>query len=142
MTQRQEAHVAFVLACNASHEALRRITRNGAAPSARWNACRDAPFDAGLFTQRERLLITASPAVVSAAETTHRRLLAIRDLIGSGVQLESDAYEEPYRHYTSALWQLRQGMRADTTVPLLDLADPTLIREQLPQPDEGQQPSV
>lgn len=70
--------------------------------------------------------------MVSAAETVHRQLLAIRDLIGSGASLEGDAYNQAYASYASSLWQLRQSMRADAATSLLDLSDPALIREQLP----------
>jgi hypothetical protein len=136
VSQKQEVHVAFALACNASHEELRRIARS-ATDTDRWNTCRDALLEAGLFAQRERLLVTASPPVVSAAETVHRHLLAIRDLIGSGARLEDDPYRQAYARYAAALWQLRQSMRADAATPLLDLSDPVLIREQPPVNDEA-----
>lgn len=141
ISQKQEVHVAFALACNASHEELRRIARSSATGTERWDTCRDALLEAGLFAERERLLVTASPDVVAAAEATHRCLVAIRDLIGSGESLETDAYRRAYARYASALWQLRQRMRADTATPLLDLADPVLIREQLTSTEEGRRPS-
>ncbi|MFF7975799.1 hypothetical protein [Streptomyces sp. NPDC007905] len=131
-SQRQEAHVAFVLACNASHEQLRRIARGDASDTERRDACRDALLEAGLFAQRERLLITASPDVVCTAEVAQRSLLTIRDLIGSGGTTETENYREAYARYASALWQLRQAMRKDTVATPLNLEDPVLIREQLP----------
>ncbi|MEU6272368.1 hypothetical protein ABZ871_08105 [Streptomyces populi] len=132
VSQRQEAHVALVLACNASHEHLRRIARGDAIGAERQDACRDALLEAGLFAQRERLLVTASPDVVRAAEAAHRSLLGIRDLIGSGETTDAETYREAYARYASALWQLRQAMRKDTAATPLNLEDPVLIREQLP----------
>ncbi|MFI8392436.1 hypothetical protein [Streptomyces sp. NPDC085540] len=137
MSQKQEVHVAFVLACNASHEDLRRVARS-APEGERWATCRDVLLEAGVFMQRERLLVTASPAVVIAAETVQRYLVAIRDLIGAGENLEGDAYGQAYALYANSLWQLRQSMRVDADSPVLDLSDPVLIREQLPPRDAAQ----
>ncbi|GGS21778.1 hypothetical protein Snoj_22730 [Streptomyces nojiriensis] len=138
VVQKQDTHVAFVLACNASHEELRRIARSSASNADRGSLCRDALWEAGVFAQRERLLVTVSPGVAGMAEAALRRLVVIRDLVGSGETLETDAYKQAYARYAAALWQLRQSMRADAAAPLLDLSDPVFIREQLPSSQEGQ----
>jgi len=110
---RRETCVGFVLAVNAAHAGLRDVGYSSVQGDDRRDAVHRAVTEAGLYGARERLLMTAPAALVTAGETTFARLVAIRNAITDGAKTRSREYHDAYHPFATALWQFRLAVRAD-----------------------------
>src|SRR4051812_9544539 len=63
---RLRTYVDFALALDAAHAALRKVARTPPEEPGRYEAASSAVHDSGLYGVRERLLMSASPALVTA----------------------------------------------------------------------------
>ncbi|MFE0592072.1 helix-turn-helix domain-containing protein [Micromonospora echinospora] len=120
--------VAFMLALDATHGALRRIADDDLPPPRRYDAANRAVHDAALYVAREQLLVSATVPVVAAGEAAFLRLIAIRDAIRTGAALASPEYHAVYHPFAESLWTfrmaLRQGFGQEPVTPaLLDRID-------------------
>lgn len=105
--------VAFMLALDEAHNALRAVARADLPPSARRDPANDVLHDARVYALRERLLVLGTVPLVSAAEAAFLRLIAVRDAIRTGARLEEAAYHQVYHPFAEALWTFRMALRAD-----------------------------
>src|SRR5262249_9375848 len=71
--------VDSALALDAAHAALREVSRTPPDEPGRDGAASSAVHASGLYGVRERLLMSASPAVVAVGETVFGRLISIRN---------------------------------------------------------------
>lgn len=120
--------VAFMLALDATHGALRRVADDDLSPPRRYDAANRAVHDAALYVAREQLLVSATVPVVAAGEVAFLRLIAIRDAIRTGAALASPEYHAVYHPFAESLWTfrmaLRQGFGEEPVTPaLLDRID-------------------
>jgi hypothetical protein len=105
--------VDFILALDTAHNALREISRARLhVPDRRVNANR-AVQDSGLYAEREKLLASGSPEVVTAGESVFLHLIDVRDVIRDGAQLEEMTYHRVYHPFAEALWTFRMAVRAE-----------------------------
>ncbi|WP_422768999.1 helix-turn-helix domain-containing protein [Plantactinospora sp. WMMC1484] len=79
--------VAFMLALDEAHNALRAVARNDLPPAARRDSANDTLHNARVYAIRERLLVLSAAPLVSAAEAAFLRIIAVRDAIRVGTRL-------------------------------------------------------
>ncbi len=121
--------MAFLAALDSAHHALREVARTEPAGSDRRPArAGRAVHDAEVYLARERLLVSGTVPLVTSGEEAFLRLVAVRDAIRAGANLESAEYHEVYHRFAEALWSFRMVMRAEFGQPplipeLLNLAD-------------------
>ncbi|MFI6820316.1 helix-turn-helix domain-containing protein [Micromonospora sp. NPDC050187] len=120
--------VAFMLALDATHGALRRVACADLSPERRYDAANRAVHDAALYVAREQLLVSATVPVVAAGEAAFLRLIAVRDAIRAGAALAGPEYHAAYHPFAESLWAfrmaLRQGFGQEPVTPaLLDRND-------------------
>ncbi|SCF35472.1 Helix-turn-helix domain-containing protein [Micromonospora echinospora] len=120
--------VAFMLALDATHGALRRVAGDDLSPPRRYDAANRAVHDAALYVAREQLLVSATVPVVAAGEAAFLRLIAIRDAIRTGAALASPEYHAVYHPFAESLWTFRMALRQafgqePVTPALLDRID-------------------
>jgi hypothetical protein len=110
---RQRDSVEFSLALDGALNALREVARSDAAGVERRLAASRAVNDAGTYSARERLLITASADLVAVSDTAFRRLIDVRNTVRSGSDLNSLEYHRAYHAFSEALWAFRLAVRVD-----------------------------
>jgi hypothetical protein len=110
-SERRQSYLEFVVALDKAHGAFRHIA-DGVSPDA-VRETRAAFTENRVYESRERLIMTANPAVISAAERALTGLLAVRDAIRAGATLDTPEYHEPYHVYAQTLWDLRRAIRTD-----------------------------
>ncbi|MEU8284163.1 hypothetical protein AB0C01_07470 [Micromonospora sp. NPDC048905] len=110
---RRETYVEFVLALNAAHAALRKVSDSPMSVEERRNAVNAAMSDAGLYGAREQLLMTATTSVVKAGEAVFHRVVGIRKAVRDGATTSSVEYHEAYHPFAEALWKFRMVVRTD-----------------------------
>ncbi|MEU4569112.1 helix-turn-helix domain-containing protein [Micromonospora sp. NPDC023956] len=120
--------VAFMLALDATHGALRRVADADLSPEDRYDAANRAVHDGALYVAREQLLVSATVPVVAAGEAAFLRLIAIRDAIRTGAVLAGPGYHAAYHPFAESLWTFRMALRQEfgqepVTPALLDRAD-------------------
>ncbi|BCL17558.1 hypothetical protein GCM10017556_52970 [Micromonospora sagamiensis] len=120
--------VAFMLALDATHGALRRVASADLPPEHRYDAANRALHDAALYVAREQLLVSATVPVVTAGEAAFLRLVAIRDAIRTGAVLAGPEYHAAYHPFAESLWTFRMALRQEfgqepVTPALLDRID-------------------
>ncbi|WP_235965712.1 hypothetical protein [Micromonospora rubida] len=113
------AAVAFMLALDEAHNALRAVARTDLSPSARRDPANATLDDARVYAIRERLLVLGAAPLVSAAEAAFLRLIAVRDAVRAGACLDEAAYHQVYHPFAEALWTFRMALRADLGQPPL-----------------------
>ncbi|MGC4808049.1 helix-turn-helix domain-containing protein [Micromonospora sp. DT233] len=104
--------VAFVLALDDAHNGLRDCAR-GRHTGELGEATHLAVHNSGLYAQRERLLISGSPALVAAGETVFLALIEIRRAVGRGAGLDTAQYHGAYHPFAEAMWSFRGAVRAE-----------------------------
>ncbi|MFG1850141.1 helix-turn-helix domain-containing protein [Micromonospora carbonacea] len=105
--------VAFMLALDEAHNALRAVARADLPPSARHDAANETLHNARVYAIRERLLVLGAAPLVAAAEVAFLRLIAIRDAIRAGARLDGADYHRVYHPFAEGLWAFRMALRAD-----------------------------
>jgi transcriptional regulator with XRE-family HTH domain len=103
--------VAFLLALDTAHLALRQVAAAPAGPG-RVEAAVQAVASTSLYTDRERLLVSAEPRLAAAGEAVFLALVDIRTAVKHGAGLDSEAYHRAYHPFAAAVWSLRQAIRA------------------------------
>ncbi|WP_229075086.1 helix-turn-helix transcriptional regulator [Actinoplanes sp. DH11] len=103
--------VAFVLALDTAHNALRECAR-GRHDGALSEAATFAVHESGLYAQRERMLLSGSPELVAAAEKVFLALVDIRTTIMGGAGLDASEYHAVYHPFAEAMWNFRGAVRA------------------------------
>ena len=83
-TDRIRTYVDFAVALDTAHAALREVARTAADDPGRYVAGSSAVQASGLYGVRERLLMSASRALVTAGETAFGRLIDIRNAVRAG----------------------------------------------------------
>ncbi|MDG4798303.1 hypothetical protein [Micromonospora sp. WMMD1082] len=122
-SDRFRTYVDFALALDAAHAGLREVARDRAEDLDRRGAALSAVHASGLYSVRERLLMSASPAVMEAGERAFSRLIDIRDAIRSGAALSSRGYHDAYHPFAEALWTFRVAVRVEIGQSRLDPVD-------------------
>ncbi|MGC9667514.1 hypothetical protein ACNTMW_13265 [Planosporangium sp. 12N6] len=105
--------IDFTLALDSAHGLLREVARTDAGATDRPDAAGDAIGRSGLYRAREKLLVSATPDLVTAGEAAFRRLIEIRDAVRSGAALRSESYHRAYHDFAEALWGFRMRVRTD-----------------------------
>lgn len=104
--------MAFILAVDAAHNALRGVARDER-PGDRLVAGNAALQEAGVYAEREHLIAVASPDLVAAGEATFFALVAVRNVVRVGAELDSTAYHHAYHSFAEALWLFRLAVRTE-----------------------------
>jgi transcriptional regulator with XRE-family HTH domain len=107
-----EVCVAFVLALDDAHNGLRECA-GGSRSGEVAQAAHLAVHGSGLYAQRERLLISGSPALVAAGETVFLALVDIRAAVRQGAGLETAEYHRVSHPFAEAMWRFRAAVRAE-----------------------------
>jgi transcriptional regulator with XRE-family HTH domain len=102
--------VDFLLAIDAAHLALRQVAETPDGPG-RANAALRAVAGTTLYADRERLLVSAEPALAAAGEAAFLALVALRTEVKLGAGLSSPAYHAAYHAFADAVWSFRQAIR-------------------------------
>jgi|GEM_PF-3182427 len=104
--------VAFTLALDSAHNGLRlRMRHNVDDESA--TAADLVVHESGLYAQRERLLLCASPELARSGEVVFLSLVNIRNAVRLGACIDGPEYRELYRRYAKALWLFRGAVREE-----------------------------
>ncbi|MEU8086575.1 helix-turn-helix transcriptional regulator [Micromonospora sp. NPDC049101] len=111
--------VAFMLALDEAHNALRAVARTNRSPAARRDPANGTLDHAGVYAIRERLLALGTVPLVTAAEVAFLRLVAIRDAIRAGAGLAEADYHRVYHPFAEALWLFRMAVRVELGQPPL-----------------------
>jgi hypothetical protein len=122
-TERRDAYVAYLVALDAAFGKVRHLADPSESPEDLEQGIQRAFGDAGVYRNRERLLLAGNPKVLSPAEEVLRRLAAFRDAVRGGVKRRTVAYHDAYHPYAEALWDLRRAIRQDLGSEDLTLAD-------------------
>ncbi|RAO30075.1 hypothetical protein ONO86_05627 [Micromonospora noduli] len=122
-SDRLRTYVDFALALDEAHAALREVARTPQDEPVRGVAASAAVHAAGLYGVRERLLMSASPALVTAGESAFDRLIGIRNAVRSGVVLSTRDYHDVYHPFADALWTFRVAARVEVGQNLLNPDD-------------------
>lgn len=124
VVERRDSYIAYLVSLDGAFSALRTLADPaGIAPGELEAGTQRAMSDAGVYRNRERLLLAGSPSVLSPAEIVLRRLAVMRDAVRAGARRRTPQYHEPYHAYAEALWRLRQAIRADIGSASITLAD-------------------
>ncbi|MEV0456734.1 helix-turn-helix domain-containing protein [Catellatospora methionotrophica] len=120
--------IAFLLALDSAHNALRGVARSIDPMPGRGDTANGVVDASGIYAARERLLLSGSAHLVSAAESTFLRLITVRDAIRTGARLHDALYHAAYHPFAETLWKLRLAIRAE-------LGQPPLTAEALHRAD-------
>lgn len=112
-TDRIRTYVDFALALDTAHAALREVARTAADDPGRYVAGSSAVQASGLYGVRERLLMSASRALVTAGETAFGRLIDIRNAVRAGAMRSSREMHDVYHPFAEALWSFRVAARVE-----------------------------
>jgi transcriptional regulator with XRE-family HTH domain len=104
-------YVAFALALDAAHNGLREVARDARDDASK--AAKLAVHGSGLYAERERLLVSASPRLVAKAEVAFLALVELRNAVRAGARLSSEDYHRRYHPFAEALWLFRLAVRAE-----------------------------
>jgi hypothetical protein len=119
-SDRLRTYIDFALALDAAHAALREVARIPPEESRRYKAASSAVHTSGLYSVRERLLMSASPALVTAGEMAFGRLIGIRNAVRTGAVLSGREYHDVYHPFAEALWSFRVAARVELGQNRLD----------------------
>jgi hypothetical protein len=122
-SERIKTYVDFALALDAAHAGVREVARTPPEEPGRYHAASSSVQASGLYGVRERLLMSASPALVTAGEAAFGRLIDIRNAIRGGVVLSSREYHDVYHPFAEALWAFRVAVRVELGQDALDPGD-------------------
>lgn len=122
-TDRKHGYIEFLIALDAAHARLRQIADPDDPPDDIAVRARRTFGESGVYEAREKLLLSANPAVVVPAEETLRRLATLRGAVRDGAKLHTMPYHEAYHPYAEALWKLRSSIRVDLGSAALTAAD-------------------
>lgn len=117
--ERQRAYSEMVLALGAGLDRLRDVAQSERRHDKLTTATGKAVSEAGVYVAREKILMTAEPAVAQAAEDAFDGLIGVRDAVRSGAQLRTPAFHDAYHPYADKMWLLRKAIRADLKAPVL-----------------------
>ena len=109
-TDGESTSVAFLLALDAAHFALRQVAATLDGPR-RAEATLQAVADTTLYADRERLLVSVGPALAAAGEAVFLALVDIRTVVKLGAGLRSEEYHLVYHPFAEAVWSFRQAIR-------------------------------
>jgi hypothetical protein len=122
-SDRLKTYVDFALALDTAHAALREVARTSPDDADRHTAASSAVHESGLYGVRERLLMSASPALVTAGEAAFGWLIGIRNAVRSGVILSTPEFHDVYHPFAEALWTFRVTARVELGQNLLNPGD-------------------
>jgi hypothetical protein len=122
-TDRKHGYVDYLIALDAAHARLRQIADPDDPPDDIAVRARRAFGESGVYEAREKLLLSANPAVVVPAEEALRRLASLRGAVRDGAKLHTMPYHDAYHPYAEALWKLRSGIRVDLGSAALTASD-------------------
>jgi hypothetical protein len=122
-SDRKHGYVEYLIALDAAHARLRQIADPDDPPDDLVVQARRAFGEAGVYEAREKLLLSASPAVVVPAEEALRRLATLRGAVRDGAKLHTMPYHDVYHPYAEALWNLRRSIRVDLGSAALTASD-------------------
>jgi hypothetical protein len=111
--ERLSSYHEFVVAVDAAFTRLRIIADPANDAASAEPAADRAIGESRVFEAREKLLMSASPAVVRAGELVLDRLGDLRRIIAGGARRQTMPYHDAYHAYSGALWRLRQIIRDD-----------------------------
>ena len=126
IVERRRDAVGFAVVLVTTVGALRDIAQRAGHDPDRVRDANAAAAD--VYPAREQLLVSATPALLTAGETVFHRLVEIRDAIRLGASLDSAEYHDAYHPYAEALWNFRLAIRAD-------IGEPALTPQVLGRPD-------
>jgi hypothetical protein len=129
LDSQHQTTVDFIMSINSAHELLRDAASQSLEISMLQDAARKAVSDSGLYAARERTLISASPTVALAAETSFQAIIAIRDAISAGGKLDSSSYRQANHIWEQKIWALRQATREGSGASPLDVDKARGVRE-------------
>ncbi|MEV0570320.1 hypothetical protein [Dactylosporangium sp. NPDC050588] len=113
--------IEFALALDTAHNGLRAVSKAGPSPDL-VGVANLTVHRSGIYAYREQMLMTASPALVAAAETAFLAMIAVRDAVRSGTGLQSVDYHKVYHPYAVAIWQFRLAVRGELSQPPIEPA--------------------
>jgi hypothetical protein len=120
--ERRHSYIDFLVALDAAHGEL-RVVADSAAGTDRRTAAALAMTESHVYEAREKLLMSASPAVIKACEQAFRSVGDLRKAIRAGARTGEKEYHDPYHVFAEALWRLRLAIRQDLGGTALSPAD-------------------
>jgi len=120
---RRKSYLAYVVALDAAHTRLREVADpDNNVEDARREASR-ALTRSRVYENRERLLMSGTPAVLTAGERALIALSKMRRVVGDGVKRQTPEFHDAYHEFAGYLWQLRRAVRGDLGATDLSPAD-------------------
>ncbi len=110
---RRKSYLDFIAAVEATHSGLRRVADPSRPHQDLVLEAREVMGSNGIYGAREKLIVTASPNIVHAAEMTLQGLNSVRNAVRAGAALQTIEYHNAYHIYADAVWGLRRAARAD-----------------------------
>jgi hypothetical protein len=121
---RRKTYLDFIAAVEQAHAGLRRLADPLRNPEGDLVIqTREVFSEAGIYGARERVIVTADPKVIAAAERTLQTLNDLRRAVRDGAQLNTLPFHHAYHHYAEAVWDLRRIARADFGASKITPAD-------------------
>jgi hypothetical protein len=120
---RRHGYVEYLIALDAAHARLRQIADPDDSPEDIAMRARRSFGETGVYEAREKLLLSANPAVVVPAEDALRKLAVLRSAVRDGAKLHTVPYHDAYHPYAEALWRLRSNIRVDLGSAALTASD-------------------
>ncbi|HEX5994146.1 MAG TPA: hypothetical protein VFY84_03285 [Jiangellales bacterium] len=121
--ERRDAYVAYLTALDGAFQTLRRLADPNDRPTDLAARADRALGDAGVYPNRQRVLLAGNPSVVSPAEIALRRLGDLQGAVRDGAVRRTVPYHNTYHPYAEALWRLRLSIRKDLGSAELTPAD-------------------
>jgi hypothetical protein len=113
LRDRRKSYLSYVVALDAAHTRLRDVADPGNNPEDPKRAATQAVTVSRVFESRERLLMSGSPAVLTAGERALIALGKLRRTVGEGVKRQTPEFHDAYHEFAGHLWQLRRAIRQD-----------------------------
>jgi len=110
--ERRHSYVDFLTALDAAHGEL-RVVADSPDGTDRRTAAALAMTSSHVYEAREKLLMSASAAVIKAGEQAFRTIGDLRRAIRAGARTPELEYHDPYHVFAEALWRLRLAIRQD-----------------------------
>jgi len=120
---RQQSYLDFMLALDGAHARLREVAEPTRTATDLDRDTGRAVSDSKVYEARERLLMSASPAVVRAGERAFLSVIEMRDAVRKGAKRGTVEFHHTYHVLSEAKWRLRRTVRVDLDSKPLTLTD-------------------
>jgi hypothetical protein len=110
---RRKSYLAYVVALDAAHTQLREVADPNHVPQDPRREANQAVTRSRVYENRERLLMSGTPAVLTAGERALVALAKMRRVVGDGFKRQTPEFHDAYHEFAGNLWRLRRAIRED-----------------------------